>query len=56
MSEHRYLHSVEKDEVEFDRQKIQAGVYDPVTARATTFFLRSSHHWRLRCMTNAPLP
>jgi SAM-dependent methyltransferase len=33
MSEHRYLHSDWKDEVEYERQRIQAGIYDPVTIR-----------------------
>lgn len=33
LSEHKYLHSTKKDEVEFERQKIQAAVYDPVTIR-----------------------
>jgi len=33
MSEHRYMHSNMKDEVELGRLRLQAGIYDPVTIR-----------------------
>ena len=37
MSEHRYLHSVEKDEVEFSRLSLQASLVDPATIRHLEF-------------------
>jgi SAM-dependent methyltransferase len=33
LGEHQYVHSVEKDEVELERLKRQADIYDPVTVR-----------------------
>jgi SAM-dependent methyltransferase len=33
MSEHRYVHSVEKDQVELSRLSLQASIVDPVTIR-----------------------